>query len=93
MCRNIKKSMCQKHRLREEKTQLGRPTRPGQNVLLFDIQGNSPFFMISFTQCTLEVGWSHMNISVKLCLAKVKISIIPFGKFCFENNMLLLLRL
>eukprot|EP00072_Mus_musculus_P071411 XP_017173174.1 PREDICTED: mitochondrial uncoupling protein 4 isoform X10 [Mus musculus] len=32
-----------------------------------------------YRHCTLEVGWSPMNIYGKSCLAKVKISIIPSG--------------
>ncbi|XP_029426073.1 mitochondrial uncoupling protein 4 isoform X2 [Nannospalax galili] len=36
-----------------------------------------------YRHCTLEVGWSPMSISGRLCLAKVKISIIPSGSdFC-----------
>lgn len=79
--------------LHEEKSPLERLTRPGQMSPYFikHITG-STFLMLSLTQCTLEDEWSHMNISVKLCFTKMKISIIPFGKFCFENKMLLPLR-
>lgn len=35
-----------------------------------------------YRHCTLEVGWSPMNIYGKSCLAKVKISIIPSGCKC-----------
>nr|KAF6342072.1 solute carrier family 25 member 27 [Myotis myotis] len=38
-----------------------------------------------YRHCTLEVEWSHMNISVKLCFAKMKISIIPFDLTTYDT--------